>query len=139
MASVSALASTEIKELLDDSQERINNLIKNTTERILTGKKVSDKALELFIEISKKIDVVNNQLKSIYEAGKQQVNKIEETTHSVRLIDEGMNDNQKIAQSNSILGERLKLISTKIQGLNLSLKEIIGGKSSKSSKTNKHI
>lgn len=88
LAQMSGAAAKEIKVLLDDSQKQVTHIVEITKTRSEDGQEVFKRAQKTFEDIALEIRAVTQQIESVNIAAQEQANGVEQTTQSMRRLDD---------------------------------------------------
>jgi len=100
LASISGKAADEIKNLLDSSVKEVTDVVKETQERVHFGKDISHECELTFSHMGSALESVNDLVKTIAVASKEQELGIKQVTQAISEMD-------KVTQANSHNAESL--------------------------------
>lgn len=110
LAQMSGAAAKEIKNLLDDSQKQVLQIVDVTKARSEDGQVVSKEAQTTFESIAHEIKAVSSQIENISDAAREQENGIQQTSVAMNKLDEATTRSaamgQQISQSALQLGDQ---------------------------------
>ena len=108
LAQMSGNAAKEIQTLLDDSRAQVQSILESTQSRVSEGQMVSAEALSTFGEISKSIEGISSQIRSINEATREQDIGVKQTTTAMVQMDE-------YAQKNNVVSQQVASLALETQ------------------------
>ncbi|MCX6126191.1 MAG: methyl-accepting chemotaxis protein [Proteobacteria bacterium] len=88
LAAMSGKASSEIRELLRSSAEKVEDIIAGTSNSIKSGEKVSEKSVSAFRQISTSVEDISNKLEEINAATKELELGVSQTSSALSLMSE---------------------------------------------------
>jgi len=109
LAQMSGKASKEIESLLQNSQQKVQQMIADLQSRITDGKGVTKEAMDTFQEISEQIVIMSNKIRQIGEATREQELGVAETSKSMTELDHTAQNNNQAARNMSGLAEKAKI------------------------------
>ncbi|MGZ3773350.1 MAG: methyl-accepting chemotaxis protein [Pseudobdellovibrionaceae bacterium] len=128
LAELSGQAAKDIELLLGDSQRKVRETLEMIQSRVADGNKVSQSAMQAFNEISKNIEEINAQVRSINEATQQQEIGIQQTNLAMKQMDV-ISQNNTVASSEALqIAQNLKNQSAELSGVMTALFELVGGR-----------
>lgn len=99
LAKNSGVTATEIQVLLEESRKTVDSILKLIQDRVKEGSDISRSSYDSFLGITRKIQSVNEQVKSIHAASEQQSIAIKQTSQSVSQVDRAARSNQSAAKN----------------------------------------
>lgn len=127
LAELSGQAAKDIELLLGDSQRKVRETLEMIQNRVADGNKVSQNAMMAFNEISKNIEEINTQIRSINEATQQQEIGIQQTNQAMKQMDV-ISQNNTMASTEALqIAQNLKAQSAELRGVMTALFELVGG------------
>ncbi len=130
LAKMSGKASQEIGSILLDSERQVNEIVKNTSERVQVGRQVTEQALRNFKDISREIDSIASRIDNITTASREQELGIAQTTHAMRELNKTTEINNQVAQKSSSAAYILKEETKSLHAIARSISESILGQTS---------
>ena len=130
LAKMSGKASQEIGSILLDSERQVNEIVKNTSERVQVGRQVTEQALRNFKDISREIDSIASRIDNITTASREQELGIAQTTHAMRELNKTTEINNQVAQKSSSAAYVLKEETRSLHAIARSISESILGQTS---------
>ncbi|HEY8271131.1 MAG TPA: methyl-accepting chemotaxis protein [Pseudobdellovibrionaceae bacterium] len=128
LAELSGQAAKDIEILLGDSQRKVRETLEMIQGRVSDGNKVSQSAMQAFNEISKNIDEINSQVRSINEATQQQEIGIQQTNLAMKQMDI-ISQNNTVASTEALqIVQNLKSQSTDLREVMTALFELVGSR-----------
>ncbi|MGZ3743739.1 MAG: HAMP domain-containing methyl-accepting chemotaxis protein, partial [Pseudobdellovibrionaceae bacterium] len=118
LAELSGQAAKDIEILLGDSQRKVRETLEMIQGRVNDGNKVSQNAMQTFNEISKNIEEINAQIRSINEATQQQEIGIQQTNLAMKQMD-------IISQNNTLASVEALQIAQNLKGQSTDLHEVM--------------
>ena len=115
LAKMSGNAAQEIASLLKDSEKQVNDIVRNTYERVAVGKNVTEQALRNFKEIATDINLISGQIGNISSAAREQELGVAQTNQAMSELNKTTDLNNQIAQRAS---ETSSILSVEVQALN---------------------
>ena len=137
LAQTSGGASNEISNMIQESQKRVNTIVRNTTERIDTGKTVTRKVNNTFSHISEKISAITDQIQVITEASNEQKLGIEQITTAFSEIDTSTQASLKEVNLTSELANQLEEESRRLESATDGLMRLVNGSKYEQKRTHK--
>ncbi len=98
LAKMSGGAAQEITSLLMDSEKQVNEIVRNTSERVAIGKSVTEQALKGFKDIANDINLISNQIGNISSATREQELGVAQTNQAMSELNKTTDLNGQIAQ-----------------------------------------
>ncbi|MGZ3771202.1 MAG: HAMP domain-containing methyl-accepting chemotaxis protein [Bdellovibrio sp.] len=127
LAELSGQAAKDIELLLGDSQRKVRETLEMIQSRVADGNKVSQNAMQAFNEISKNIEEINAQIRSINEATQQQEIGIQQTNLAMKQMDV-ISQNNTLASTEALqIAQNLKKQSSELRGVMTALFQLVGG------------
>jgi len=108
LASISGSASLEIQSIVDTAQRKIIELVTGTKTTISQGKEVTQRAIQGFDVIQKKINDIGGNIHRIQEATSEQKIGIEQVNKSMNKIETSSDENMKVAANTEGLTNNIK-------------------------------
>ncbi|APJ03159.1 methyl-accepting chemotaxis protein [Silvanigrella aquatica] len=108
LALTSGNAAKEIQTLLLDSQNQISRIIEITSKKISDAQTVSSDAAKEFVTISNEIESINERLKGITQATKEQQIGVNQVVKAMSKMDEATKQNNSLALETNELSKELK-------------------------------
>ncbi len=130
LAKMSGKASQEIGSILLDSERQVNEIVKNTSERVQVGRQVTEQALRNFKDISREIDSIASRVDNITTASREQELGVAQTTHAMRELSKTTEINNQVAQKSSSAAYILKDETRSLHAIARSISESILGQKS---------
>ncbi len=127
LAKMSGKASQEIGSILMDSERQVNEIVKNTSERVQVGRLVTEQALKNFKDISREIDSITSRIDNITTASREQELGVAQTTHAMRELSKTTEINNQVAQKSSSAAYVLKDETRSLHSISRSISESILG------------
>ncbi len=127
LAKMSGKASQEIGSILLDSERQVNEIVKNTSERVQIGRQVTEQALRNFKDISREIDSIASRIDNITTASREQELGVAQTTHAMRELNKTTEINNQVAQKSSSAAYVLKEETRSLHAIARSISESILG------------
>ena len=124
---MSGKASQEIGSILMDSERQVNEIVKNTSERVQVGRLVTEQALKNFKDISREIDSITSRIDNITTASREQELGVAQTTHAMRELNKTTEINNQVAQKSSSAAYVLKDETRSLHSISRSISESILG------------
>lgn len=115
LAKMSGNAAQEIASLLQDSEKQVNDIVRNTYERVAIGKSVTEQALKGFKEIATDINLISSQIGNISSAAREQELGVAQTNQAMTELNKTTDLNNQIAQRASVTSG---VLSSEVQALN---------------------
>ncbi len=133
LASMSGQAALEITEMLDKSvnqvtsiventKNKVEHLIKDSRDKVETGNSNAHECGKALDEILVNVETVDQMLKEVANASKEQSAGIQQVTAAMQQLDEATHENASVAQDSSSMSDKLKMQSTTLE---LALEELI--------------
>lgn len=136
LAELSGQAAKDIELLLEDSQRKVRETLEMIQGRVADGNKVSQNAMQAFNEISKNIEEINAQVRSINEATQQQEIGIQQTNQAMKQMDV-ISQNNTLASTEALqIAQNLRTQSSELRGVMTALFELVGGRPVQNSSDN---
>lgn len=98
LAKMSGNAAQEIASLLQASEKQVNEIVRNTSERVAIGKGVTEQALKGFKEIATDINLISSQIGNISAAAREQELGVAQTNQAMSELNKTTDLNSQIAQ-----------------------------------------
>ncbi len=114
LANMSGRAAKEIDLLLQGSERQVDDIVQNTLERAVVGRRVTDQAFKNFQEIANDINMISDQIKKISHASREQEVGVVQTNRAMNELNKTTELNHQIAESSSRTSEILEF---EVQGL----------------------
>lgn len=114
LAKMSGNAAQEIDSLLQDSEKQVNEIVRNTYERVAIGKNVTEQALKNFKEIATDINLISSQIGNISSAAREQELGVAQTNQAMSELNKTTDLNSQIAQRASATSG---VLSSEVQSL----------------------
>ena len=114
LARTSGKSAKQIKDLLNESSIKVNQIIRTMNERIKEGEIVSKKALDAFQRISEGVDGLKEQIQIISEGTDMQKGHIKNVEDTILKVLNDTNQNQSLIESGNILIDKLIEINEKL-------------------------
>lgn len=115
LANMSGKAAKEIASLLQDSEKQVNDIVRNTQERVKVGKGVTEQAFKNFKEIASDINLISSQISNISAAAREQELGVSQTNQAMKELNKTTELNHQIAQSAS---QTSRTLESEVQALN---------------------
>ncbi|MCC7405180.1 MAG: hypothetical protein IT288_12345 [Bdellovibrionales bacterium] len=128
LAQMSGKASKEIESLLQNSQQKVQQMIADLQSRITDGKGVTKEAMDTFQEISEQIVIMSNKIRQIGEATREQELGVAETSKSMTELDRTAQNNNQAARNMSGLAEKAKIQGEELRKIAQGLQTLVVGK-----------
>lgn len=127
LAELSGQAAKDIELLLGDSQRKVKETLEMIQSRVNDGNKVSQNAMQAFNEISKNIEEINAQVRSINEATQQQEIGIQQTNLAMKQMDV-ISQNNTVASTEALqIAQNLRSHSSELRVTIHALFALVGG------------
>ncbi len=121
LANMSGKAATEIASLIKDSEKQVEDIVRNTQERVVVGRRVTEEAFKNFKEIATDIHLVSTQIINISSATREQELGVVQTNKAMRDLDKTTDLNHQIAESSNLTSRTLE---SEVRGLDLIARSI---------------
>jgi methyl-accepting chemotaxis protein len=121
LAKMSGKAAQEIGSLLGASEKQVNDIVRNTNERVSIGKTVTEQALKSFKEIASDIEQIAGHIDNITTATREQEMGVIQTTQAMSELSKTTELNNGIAQRAS---DTSRVLRSEIQALNSIARDI---------------
>ncbi|WP_127717670.1 methyl-accepting chemotaxis protein [Halobacteriovorax sp. HLS] len=144
LANMSGSASEEIRELIDSSMNKVEQIVNSTTsvmdEMIAEGTQAVDKGKEkayeckvILDEIIGNVDLVNNQVNEIANASKEQSQGVHEISKAMEILDQVGHENNSTVIETAESSKQLQREAQELIHVIEQVKEMVEGKSKKAS------
>ncbi len=127
LAKMSGKASQEIGSILLDSERQVNEIVKNTSERVQVGRQVTEQALRNFKDISNEIESIASRINNITTASREQELGVTQTTYAMRELSKTTEINNQVAQKSSSAAYVLKDETLSLHAIARSISQSILG------------
>lgn len=127
LAQTSGKAANEISELIEQSQQKVSAIVRNTTQRIDQGREVTRRVNNNFKHISEKISAITDQIQVITEASNEQKIGIEQITTAFSEIDSATQASLREATRSSQLASDLEVESKRLGKATVGLIRLASG------------
>lgn len=114
LAQTSGNAAKEIRNLIEDSRQQVEHILKSTLDRVAEGKSVTEQAQLIFAKIAKDISLISTQIESISEAAREQQFGIEQIAKAMNQMDQSTQTNNSAAHTAARLSDQLMSQSRKL-------------------------
>lgn len=109
LAKMSGAAATEIGSLLQDSEKTVNEIVRNTQERVTGGRQVTESALKNFREIASDIEMMASQIGNISSAAREQEMGVAQTSQAMAELAKTTETNNSVANQAQTSAKTLRL------------------------------
>ena len=112
-----AVVAQEVRNLASRSAEAANeikNLVESATEKTVNGKKITDEMISGYEDLSNNITKTLDVVSKIQEASKQQEEGIHQINDAISELDTQTKNNQLVANDTKIIAQETQTISNKI-------------------------
>lgn len=127
LAKMSGKAAQEISSLLIDSEKQVNEIVRNTSERVQVGRSVTEQALKNFKEIAHEVELISSRIANISTASREQELGIVQTTQAMRELNKTTELNNQVAQNSSATSHVLRTEIKALHSIARSISESIVG------------
>jgi methyl-accepting chemotaxis protein len=127
LAEISGKASQEIEKLIKDGESKVEEVLAQIQKRVSVGSAVTKDSVAVFNEISKRIEMVNGQIREISDAAKQQDQSAQLVTKSMKEIDQHSVNNAETTKQVTATSDDLKNESQKLNSAVGDLRFLIVG------------
>ncbi len=114
LANMSGKAAKEIASLIGDSEKQVDDIIRNTQERVVIGRQATEEAFKSFKEIASDIYLVSTQIVNISTATNEQELGIVQTNKAMSDLNRTTDLNHDIAERSKRTSQALEF---EVQGL----------------------
>jgi len=114
LAKMSGNAAQEISSLLQDSEKQVSDIVRSTSDRVSTGKNVTEQALKNFKEIATDINLISAQIGNISSAAREQELGVAQTNQAMSELNKTTDLNSQVAQRASGASS---VLSSEVQAL----------------------
>jgi hypothetical protein len=128
LAKMSGQAATEISSILLTTESQVNEIVRNTSERIQVGRQVTEQALKNFKDISHEVDSISLRILNITEASIEQETTLEKTVSGMQGIHKTTEMNSEIAYQSSQAATLLDNETFNLQHISRSISRSIIGR-----------
>lgn len=128
LAQTSGNAAKEIRTLIDDSRQQVEQILTSTLARVGEGRQVTGQAQDIFTKIAKDISTISTQIESISEASREQQFGIEQIAKAMAQMDQGTQLNNSAAFSAARLSDQLLGQSRKLTSIAQTIGVLVAGK-----------
>jgi len=108
LATLSGKAASEIRMLLDESRTQVTAIVKNTSESVESGRKISGLAIQAFDGISSAVNEINDRVQQIYDGTKEQEVGVRQTSQAIGELNTASRANTDLAAENSLLSDQIR-------------------------------
>jgi len=123
LAAISGKAADEIRELLDSSMHEVSQVVKETQDRVNLGQGISQDCEVAFNTMGKSLERVNELIRTIASAAKEQEVGIKQTNKAMAEMDKVTQGNSRGAE---VLSEQAETLHSGAESLNHSIEKIQG-------------
>ncbi len=128
------LSTKKVTEIVDGTRSLMNNLIKQSKEKVDFGTRTAKDCAQSLDEILVNVSSVNEMIREISTASQEQSTGVREVNTTMSELDHLTQANSSIAQESSHTASILKEEAEKLQSLVSTLTELVEGKSAKPEK-----
>ena len=121
LATISGKAADEIRDLLDSSKEEVSQVVKNTQERVLIGKNISQECSVAFGTMGRSFEKVNDLIITIANASKEQESGISQSNKAISEMEKVTHLNSK---GSEVLATEAQKLYRGADSLNQSIDQI---------------
>ncbi|BBH53979.1 methyl-accepting chemotaxis protein [Fluviispira sanaruensis] len=137
LALTSGNAAKEIQILLQDSHNQVSRIIEITSKKIVDAQSVSYEAAKEFVTISQEIQSINDRLKGITLATKEQQIGVQQVVKAMSKMDQATKQNNSSAFEAKHLAKELKNEGMVVEKIMKAIQVLILGNFRFNHKTNK--
>lgn len=127
LAKMSGKAAQEIKELLERSVTQVNKTVKDISERVKVGQKISMQCGNAFNTVSGSINKLTPMVNSIANAAREQETGIKQVNRALEQMESVTNKNAQSAEELSSWATKLRSGSDSLMGEIDKLKKVLFG------------
>lgn len=127
LATLSGKASSEIKELLVNSANRVREIVDETGAAIFAGGQASNRSMEAFERISKSVVQISDKIDQISSASKEQELGVSQTTAALNQMNQATYSTSSLAASNAQLGTKILAHSNDLKRINRGMHYLVAG------------
>lgn len=128
LAQTSGNAAKEIRNLIEDSRQQVEHILKSTLERVSESRSVTEQAQTIFTAIAQEISDISTQVESISEAAREQQFGIEQIAKAMTQMDQSTQLNNSAALTAARLSDQLKNQSRKLTTIAKTVSDLVLGK-----------
>ena len=127
LANMSGKAAKEIDLLLQGSERQVDDIVQNTLERAVIGRRVTDEAFKNFQEIANDINMISDQINKISTAAREQEIGVVQTNRAMNELNKTTELNHQIAESSNQTSYTLELEVQGLDNISRSIEKSITG------------
>jgi len=127
LAELSGKASKEIESLLNESKRKVEASLINIQSKISDGTQITLEANQTFNDITQNIQSINQQLKLVTEASRQQNTGIQQANSAMKELEVSADANSHTATTFNERFEELKDKTVSLNQTTVDLKKIVNG------------
>lgn len=127
LAQMSGNAANEIADLINKSQQQVNEIVESTKVRVTEGQEVSGRAMETFNEIANEVEIIAQKVKSIQDATKEQEEGVQQVSITMKQIDETTQQNSSLANMALKHSDEVKEEAYKLEEIMNQVRSIVVG------------
>lgn len=127
LAQLSGTAAQEIEGLLKNSERDVEQILKDTGERIKEGRIVVDRAVKIFNNITEDINSISEQSQVISDATREQEEGVKQATQAMTMIDQAITQSSEAAADAEHVSVALSDHSASIAKISSTIRKLILG------------
>ena len=128
LAQMSGRAAEEIRTMLENSQQQVSQIVKDTQVKVNEGKEVTQSAINNFSQIADGIISIQNITTQVSEATEQQLTGLQQISEAMSQMDQASQRNNSMANDVSHLGSELLERSKNLSVLKDNMQKLVLGK-----------
>ncbi len=127
LSKMSGQAAKEIGAILLETELQVNEIVRNTSERVQVGRHVTEQAFRSFKDISREIDVITERIANISSASAEQESGLAKTVSGMQGINKITEINSEVAHQSNQAASILRTETLNLQKVAQSIsKNIVG-------------
>ena len=127
LAALSGKASSEIRELLQNSSTRVTDIIEGTSNLIKGGETASARSSESFTQIVKSVSQIADKVEQITAASREQEAGVSQTSTALTQMNQATTSTNSMAQRNAKLGQEIASQASQLKKIDRAMCFIVSG------------
>ena len=127
LAAISGKASLEITELIQNSTNRVNEIVKSTNDKISRGEKNVEECGDALDNILNDASAVNEMVREIAIASAEQSTGVQEVTKAMQQLDQTMLRNTSVANQSAEMATELNSQADQLNSAVVDLMGLVSG------------